>query len=67
MRMDNVNCFQINLQHSRRATSNLVQLINQRNVDITYMQEPYTINNKLAGLARSHKVHTSGDGMKELL
>ena len=63
-RRDNVNCFQINLQHSRTATSNLVQLINQHNVDITYIQEPYTINNKLVGLPRSYKVYTSGDGRK---
>jgi len=28
MRRKKVNCFQINLQHSRTATSNLVQLIN---------------------------------------
>jgi len=64
MRRDKVNCFQINLQHLRTATSNLVQLINQHNVDITYIQEPYTINNKLARLPRSHKVYKSGDGRK---
>jgi hypothetical protein len=64
MRRDKVNCFQINLRHSRTATSNLVQLINQHNVDITYIQQSYTINNKLAGLPRSHKVYTSGDGRK---
>ena len=57
-------CFQINLQHSRTATSNLVQVINQHNIDITHIQEPYTINNKLAGLPRSHKVYTSGDRRK---
>ena len=64
MRRDKVNCFQINLQHSRTATSNLVQLINQHTIDITYIQEPYIINNKLAGLPRSHKVYTSGDRRK---
>jgi len=63
-RRDTVNGFKINLQHSRTATGNLGQLINQHNVDITYVQEPYTINNKLAGLPRSHKVYTSGDGRK---
>jgi hypothetical protein len=63
-RRDKVNCFQINLQHSRTASSNLVQLINQHNVDITFIQESYTINNKLAGLPRSCKVYTSGDGRK---
>jgi len=62
MRRDKVNCFQINLQHLRTATSNLVQLINQHNVDITCIQEPYTFNNKLAGFPRPHKVYTSGDG-----
>ena len=62
-RRDTVTCFQINLQHSRTATSNLGQLINQH-VNITYVQEPYTINNKLAGLPRSHKVYISGDGRK---
>jgi hypothetical protein len=61
-RRDTVNCFQINLQHSRTATSDLGQLINQHNVDITYVQETYTINQKLVGLPRSHKVYTSGDG-----
>jgi hypothetical protein len=63
-RRDNIHCFQINLQHSRTATSNLGQLINQHNVDITYIQEPYTINNKLAGLPRFHKVYMFGDGRK---
>ena len=63
-RKDNINCFQINLHHLRTATSNLEQLINQHNVDITYVQEPYTINNKLAGLPRCHTVYTSGDGRK---
>ena len=44
--------------------SNLGQLINKHNVDITYVQEPYTINNRLAGLPRSYKEYTSGDGRK---
>jgi hypothetical protein len=63
-RRDNINCSQINLQHSRTAASNLGQLISQHNVDITYVQEPYTINNKLRGLPRSHKVYTFGDERK---
>ena len=62
--INNINCFQINLQHSRAATSNLGQLINQHNVDITCLQQPYTINNKLAGLPRPYKVYTFGDGRR---
>ena len=63
-RRDSVKSFKINLKHSRTATSNLVQLINQQNVDMTFIQEPYTINNKLAGLPKSYKVYKSGDGRK---
>ena len=63
-RRDNINCFQINLQHSRTATNNLRQLIDQHNIDVIYIQEPYTINNMLAGLPRSHKVYTLRDGRK---
>ena len=55
----------LNLHHSRTATSNLGQLVNQHNVDITYVQEPYTINNMLAGLPKSHKAYTSGGGRKK--
>jgi hypothetical protein len=61
---DNVKCFQFNLQHSRTAASNLGRLINQHTADITYVQEPHTMNNKLAGLPRIHKVYTSKDGKK---
>jgi hypothetical protein len=63
-RRDNINCFQINLQHSRTATNNLGQLINQHNVNVTCVQKPYTINHKLAGIPRSHKMYTFGDGRK---
>ena len=59
-----VNCLQINLKHSRAATSNLRQLISQHNVDITYIKEPYTINNKLVGLPRAYKLYTFGCGRK---
>ena len=61
---NNINCYQINLQRLRTATSNLGQLINKHNVDITYIQEPNTINNRLAGLPRSYKVYRSGEERK---
>ena len=56
-RRDNINCFQINLQHPRKATSNLGLLINQNNVDITYIQEPYTINTLWTGDADFSSLH----------
>ena len=50
-----LNCFQINLQHSRTATSNLVQLINQHRIDVAFIQEPYTIRNQLAGIPKTFR------------
>lgn len=45
--------FQVNLQHSRAATSNIAQLIIESRVDISIIQEPYTVNNKIAGIPKS--------------
>ena len=38
---------QINLQHSRVATDNLVKIIVEDGTDILFLQEPYTIRNKI--------------------
>jgi len=35
-----LKCLQVNLQHSRVATSNLTQKIIQYKVDIAFVQEP---------------------------
>lgn len=59
-----LTCFQINLQHSRTATSNLVQLIKNQGIDITFIQEPYTINNELAGISKTMRTYTSGHRRK---
>ena len=56
-----LNCFQINLQHSRTATSNLVQLINQHRIDVAFVQEPYTIRNQLAGIPKTFRTYTYGN------
>ena len=59
-----LKCYQVNLQHSRAAIKNLVQLINEHGVDIIFIQEPYTINNKLAGIPNSLRTYTCGDRRK---
>jgi len=56
-----LNCCQINLQHSRTATSNLVQLINQHRIDVAFVQEPYTIRNQLAGIPKTFRTYTYGN------
>jgi len=51
-----LKCMQVNLQHSRVAISNLTQVIIQYNVDITFVQEPYTSHNHVAGFPKSFKI-----------
>ena len=59
-----LKCLQINLQHSRTATDNLMKIINEEGTDIVFIQEPYNIGNKAVGLPRSCAVFTSGAGRK---
>jgi predicted methyltransferase len=40
---------QINLQHYRIGTDNLMK-INEDSTDVLYIQEPYTIQTKMAGI-----------------
>ena len=57
-----LKCIQINLQHSRLATDNLLKIIEEDGTDILFIQEPYTIRNKIAGLSNKYKIFTSGEG-----
>jgi len=59
-----LKCLQINLQHSRLATDNLLKITQEEGIDILCIQEPYTTGNKLAGLPKSLTVYTSGAGRK---
>ena len=52
---------QINLQHSRTATDSLMQAINRNITDIVFIQEPYIIKNKVAGISRDYRIFTSGE------
>ena len=60
--LKSLSCFQINVQHSRAATSNLMQLIEEANIYLTYIQEPYTINNKIVGIPKRFRTYTCGNG-----
>jgi len=42
-----LKCYQINLQHSRATTDNLMQIMNTENIDITFTQEPYVYQNRI--------------------
>ena len=51
---------QITLQHSRAATDNIMKLIEQDNMDIVFIQEPYLYQNRIAGIM-SHRMYISLD------
>ena len=59
-----LSCIQINIQHSRLATDNLLKLIKENDTDIICIQEPYVIGNKIVGLPQYYKVFASGEGRK---
>ena len=43
---------QINLQHSKVATANLIQITEKESTDILCIQETYTIQNKVVGIPK---------------
>jgi exonuclease III len=59
-----LSCIQINIQHSRLATDNLLKLIKENDTDIICIQEPYVIGNKIVGLPQYYKVFALGEGRK---
>ena len=59
-----LKCLQINLQHSRLVTDNLLKITQEEGIDIVCIQEPYTVGNKLAVLRKSLAVYTLGAGRK---
>ena len=58
---NSIRCMQINLQQSRVATDNLMNLIQQDHIDIVFVQEPYLFQNKTAGITRTHRIYISDE------
>jgi len=56
-----IKFFQLNLQHTRAATDNLVKLITEQGTGIRLLQEPYTKQNKIVGIPIRHKIFTHGE------
>lgn len=63
-RNSKIKCLQVNLQHSRVATLNLTQVMLQHNIDIAFVQEPYTTHNNVAGFPKGFKIFAHGGGRK---
>jgi hypothetical protein len=62
--MKRLHCLQVNLQHKRAATNNLVQMMSENQIDLAVVQEPYYIRNNLAGIPKSLRTYMSGNGRK---
>jgi hypothetical protein len=54
-----INCAQINLQHSRAATANLMKYIADNNVNIICIQEPYTLQCRVVGVPKLYNTLTA--------
>ena len=50
---------QINLQHSRTATDNIMNLSGQDKTDILFIQESYLYNCRIAGISTKNRIYTS--------
>jgi len=60
--LSQLKCIQINLQRSRIATANLMKTTDEDNTNIISIQEPYTLQNKVAGISKNYKTFTTGEG-----
>lgn len=63
-RNEQIKCIQINLQHSRTATDNLIQIIATENTDITLVQEPYLYRDEIKGVTRKYRTYSYGEGKR---
>jgi hypothetical protein len=53
---NNIKCIQINLQKSKTSTANLCKTIDDNNIDICVVQEPYVIRGKVVGFPLNYKI-----------
>jgi hypothetical protein len=44
---------QVNLQHSKAATTDILKIIEEDKTDIICVQEPYTFQNKAVGIPKT--------------
>jgi hypothetical protein len=56
-----IKCGQLNVQHSRTATANLMQLIFINKIDMALIQEPYLYQLKITGLTKGYRTFSCGE------
>lgn len=57
-----IRCTQVNLQHSKAGTDNLMQVITNDEIGIALIQEPYLYQGKPLGIASRYRSFTAGEG-----
>ena len=57
-----IRCIQINLQHSKSTTNNLLKTTDTEETDIIFVQEPYIYQNKPAGFGKKYRVFAARTG-----
>ena len=57
-----IRCIQINLQHSKSATNNLLKITDTEETDIIFAQEPYVYQNGPVGFGKKYRVFSAGTG-----
>lgn len=62
MNLKQTICLQINLQHSRSATYNLMKITETEEPDLLLIQEPYEYQNKPVGIEKKNRIFTAGTG-----
>ena len=62
MNLKQTSCLQINLQHSRSATYNLMKITETEEPDLLLIQEPYEYQNKPVGIEKKNRIFTAGTG-----
>ena len=59
-----IKCMQLNMQRSLKAVNNIRAMINQFKFEIAFVQEPYTINNKVAAIPKMYRTFSYGNGRR---
>jgi hypothetical protein len=57
-----IQCNQVNLQHSKAGTGNLMQAITTEKIGIALIQEPYLFQGRPVGITNRYRTFTAGEG-----
>ena len=59
-KQNQIKCIQINLKHTRIATDSFTKQIEINGIDVAFIQELFTMNNKVAGIPRKFRIFNCG-------